>query len=282
MSCALALAALAGNPEARACPTNAGASCANPVAEGIRFGEGPVLRDDGTRYWVEAYAHKIMMQRPGDEPRTLEAEVALPAGLAVAADGRVLVAEFGGGRVSWVDPETGETGVLVDSHGGRPLNGPNDLIVAPDGGVWFTDPALLSANTQRDQQVFYLPPEGALVRAAGRLRVPNGLALLPDGSALIVAEWGAGRIWRYPVEGPGQLEEPTRFTRARTPTPDGMCVHTPSGRIFVASGPDLMVFDLDGERLATVKIPGDPTNCAIAGDRMLVTTRKRVYEIDVP
>jgi len=252
------------------------------VAHGIRFGEGPVLMHDGTRYWVEAYAHRVWMQPPYGTPELLEAEVKLPAGLAVEPDGRVLVAEFGGSRVSWVDPATGDTGVLADSFDGRPLNGPNDLILAPDGGLWFTDPVLLSPNRQRDQQVFYLPPEGGLVRAAGRLRVPNGLALLPDGSALIVAEWGAGRIWRYPVLGPGQLGERTRFTRARTPTPDGMCVHAPSGRIFVATGPDLMVFDLDGNRLATVEIPGDPTNCAIAGDRMLVTTRKRVLEIDVP
>ncbi len=240
------------------------------------------MTDDGTRYWVEAYAHRIVVQPPGAEARVLEAEVRLPAGLARSEDGRLLVAEFGGGRVSWLDPVTGDQGVVAESYGGRPLNGPNDLIVDADGGLWFTDPALLRANRQGDQQVFHLSPGGELQRVAGGLRMPNGLALLPDGSALVVAEWGAGRIWRYPLLGPGRVGERSRFTTARTPTPDGICIHEPSGRVFVATGPDLMAFELDGTSLGRVRIPGDPTNCAVVGDRMLVTTRTRVYELEVP
>ena len=241
-----------------------------------------MLAADGTRYWVEAYAHRIVSQAPGGEIRELEADVRLPAGLALDPAGRLLVSEFGGGRVSWIDPATGEQGIIAAEYGDRPLNGPNDLIVDREGAVWFTDPALLSANRQRDQQVFHRSADGVLTRVAGGLKVPNGLALLPDGEALLVAEWGAGRIWRYPVLGPAQVGEPSRFTDVRTPTPDGICVHAPSGRVFVATGPDLMSFDLDGNRLEVVRIPGDPTNCAVAGDRMLVTTRCRVYELDVP
>jgi len=252
------------------------------VARGVRFGEGPLLAADGTRYWVEAYAHRIVRQPPGGEPQVVEADVRLPAGLALDGTGRLLVTEFGGGRVSWVDPVSGEQGVVADGYGGRPLNGPNDLIVDSAGGIWFTDPALLHPNRQRDQQVLHRTADGTLSRVAGGLRVPNGLALLPGEQVLVVAEWGAGRIWRYPVLGPGVVGERTRFTTARTPTPDGICVHGPSGQVFVATGPDLMIFDLEGESLGTVSIAGDPTNCAVDGDRMLVTTRSKVFELDVP
>ena len=252
------------------------------VARGVRFGEGPVLSADGTRLWVAAYAHTVALQRPGEAVEVLDVRVRLPAGLALDGLGRLLIAEFGGGCISRVDLDSGAREVLADSFSGRPLNAPNDLVVDDAGGVWFTDPALLSPNRQRDQQVFHLAPDGELRRGAGGLRVPNGLALIDGGETLLVAEFGAGRIWRYPVLGPGELGEPTRFTRHRTPTPDGMCVHGSSGRVFVATGRDVAIFDREGDYLGRVGIPGDPTNCAIAGERMLVTTRARVFEVDVP
>src|SRR5207248_3592917 len=66
-------------------------------------------------------------------------------GMALAPDGRLLVCEQGTprerARISAVDPATGATETVVDELGGLPLNSPNDVVVATDGSIWFTDPS---------------------------------------------------------------------------------------------------------------------------------------------
>ena len=95
----------------------------------------------------------------------------------------------------------------------------------------------------------------------------------------MVAEFFANRLTRFNVEAPGVLTE--RTVIARTPTPDGICVDD-DDRLFVAAGGNIHWFDFEGTHLGKVKVPGDTTNCAILGDRMVITAKKRVFEMKVP
>ncbi len=248
-------------------------------SRGWVFTEGPVLLDDGTLLMVDAWASRILRQPPGGEFEDLVHQARRPAGLALGADGRLLIAEFGGDQVSALDLDTGEAEVLADSFGGRPLNSPNDLIVDDAGGIWFTDPAFLEAARQRDQQVLYIGPDGEIKRVAGDLRTPNGLAFSADGRYLVVAEFFAGRLTRFEVTGPGEVSD--REVIARVPTPDGMCVDD-AGLLYVAAGGNLHGFDFDGNALGKVRIPADSTNCAILGDRMVITAKNKVFELTLP
>jgi len=248
-------------------------------SKGWIFTEGPLLLTDGTLFWVDAWASRILRQLPGGESEDLVVGTRRPAGLALGADGRLLVAEFGGNRVSAVDLETLELEVLADAYAGRPLNSPNDLIVDGDGGIWFTDPAFLEAPRQRDQQVLYIAPTGEMKRVAGGLRTPNGIAFSNDGRYLVVAEFFANRLTRFEITGPGEVGAGEVI--ARTPSPDGMCVDD-GGLLYVAAGGNIVWFDFDGNELGRLRIPADSTNCAILGDRMVVTAKRKVFELELP
>lgn len=260
-------------------PGSARAGAPTLHSKGWVFTEGPLWLEDGTLLWVDAWASRILRQAPGGTVEELTVTTRRPAGLALGADGRLLVAEFGGNQVSAVDLETLELEVLADSFGGKPLNSPNDLIVDAQGGIWFTDPAFLEAPRQRDQQVLYIAPDGTLGRVVGGLRTPNGLAFSPDGRYLVVAEFFAGRLTRFEITGPGQVGEGQVI--AHVPTPDGMCVDD-DGMLYVAAGGNIVVLDFDGTEVGTLHIPADSTNCAIQGDRMVVTAKNKVFEVSLP
>jgi len=248
-------------------------------SRGWVFTEGPMLDPDGTAWWVDARTHRILRQRPGAGPERIEVKTRAPAGLAWGADGRLLVTEFGGRRLTAVDPDEGTAEVIAERFDGRRFNSPNDLVVDAEGGVWFTDPAFLVPPSQGDQNVFHLAPDGTLTAAAGDLRGPNGIALSPDGCQLVVAEFWGNRLTRYEITGPGVLTGRTEI--ARTPMPDGLCVDE-EGALYVASRGDVLGFTFDGQSLGRLQVPGDTTNCAIRGDRMLITTKMRVFEATLP
>jgi gluconolactonase len=258
-----------------------GARAGSPTlhSKGWVFTEGPLWLDDGTLLWVDAWASRILRQAPDGPIEELAVATRRPAGLALGADGRLLVTEFGGDQVSAVDLQTLELEVLADSFGDRPLNSPNDLIVDAQGGIWFTDPAFFEAASQRDQQVLYISPDGDVQRVAGGLRTPNGLAFSPDGRYLVVAEFFAGRLTRFEITGPGEVGEGQVI--ARVPTPDGMCVDD-DGMLYVAAGGNIVVLDFDGNVAGTLRIPADSTNCAILGDTMVVTAKSKVFEVALP
>jgi gluconolactonase len=248
-------------------------------SRGWLFTEGPVLDDDGTAWWVDARRHRILRQRPGGEVETIPVRTRGPAGLAWATDGRLLVTEFGGRKLTAVDPDDGNAEVLTERFDGRRFNSPNDLVVDAQGTIWFTDPAFLVAPSQRDQNVFRFTADGELTAAAGDLRGPNGIALSPDGRHLVVAEFWGNRLTRFEVTDAGELVARTEI--ARTPMPDGLCVDD-RGALYVASRGDILGFDIAGTPLGRLRVPGDTTNCAIRGDRMLITAKTRVFEVALP
>src|SRR5207245_1837561 len=51
-------------------------------------------------------------------------------------EGRQIACEHGNRRVVRYE-HTGAVTVLADNWNGKPLNAPNDVVVHPDGGIWF-------------------------------------------------------------------------------------------------------------------------------------------------
>jgi gluconolactonase len=93
----------------------------------------------------------------------------------------------------------GAVTTLVTHHAGRRLNAPNDVVVASDGGIWFTDPVYGIANdyeggrqtSEQPPALYRLDPGSGEVRAmATDFDGPNGLAFSPDERRLYVAETG--------------------------------------------------------------------------------------------
>src|SRR6202035_782581 len=87
---------------------------------------------------------------------------------------------------------------------GKPLRGPNDLTLDPQGGFYFTDPGG-SDEKNRIGTVHYVDPKGVTHTVASGLAFPNGIILRPGGKELLVGESKKNRILAFPVIARGKL-----------------------------------------------------------------------------
>src|ERR671928_1375680 len=145
---------------------------------------------DGIRFPLEA-----------ERLSTVRAEANAANGMALGRDGRLVVCEQGAfhraAAITAVDRVTGVAETIVDAWHGLPLNSPNDVVVARDGGIWFTDPSyghlqgFRPEPVLRDRVYRVDPATGEPWVAADGFDKPNGLAFSPDGDVLYVGDNGA-------------------------------------------------------------------------------------------
>ncbi|WP_325051289.1 SMP-30/gluconolactonase/LRE family protein [Pseudonocardia dioxanivorans] len=205
-----------------------------------------------------------------------------PNGLAEDAEGRIWVAQNGGrtlpnrtGRPTapglQVLDVSCDVGYVVEG-----FEAPNDLVVGPDGRVWFTDPGVTDDHPGRLH--VYNPRTATTTTVAADLRYPNGLAFSPEGN-LVVAETRSGALLRCAAEA-GELGDARLFAELPAGGADGLAFAA-DGRLFAAVPTEnrIDVFALDGRRLAPIEFgtPTFPTNLCFAGpalDVLIVTAAK--------
>jgi gluconolactonase len=199
-------------------------------------------------------------------------------GMVLDTDGRhLLVCEQGtpttDARIARFDPIEGTTTTVADRWEGLRLNSPNDVVVAPDGAVWFTDPSYGHLQGFRPQ-----PEVGDFLyrvdRATGRVTVeadgfdkPNGLAFSPDGSVLYVTDSGANQepgsyhidrphhVEAFDVRSGRHLADRRLFAVIAPGFPDGIKVDE-IGNVYVSSPRGVRVFSPDGDALGEIAVPG--------------------------
>lgn len=204
------------------------------LAEGLAFPEGPVALPDGGIALVEIAAGRITRIDPDTARKhTLATPGGGPNGMALGPDGALYVcnnggfawdrpalpgggagwrpvgraADWSGGRIERVDPQTGRVERLYDACDGFGLRAPNDIVFDAHGGFWFTDHGHRDGRAMDLGAVYYARADGSAIRrAAFPLLGPNGIGLSPDGATLYVAETATGRLWRWRVTAPGMLE----------------------------------------------------------------------------
>jgi gluconolactonase len=198
------------------------------VTDGLRFPEGPVAMADGSVLVVEIEGGRLIRVRP-DGSKEVAAELGGgPNGAAIGPDGKCYVCNnggfnwltapdgflrphgiadsYGGGSIQRVDLATGNVEALYTHCGDAQLRGPNDIIFDDDGGFWFTDFGKAYDRLIDRGAVFYARADGSFIReAAFPMITPNGIGLSPDGRTLYVAESDTGKLWGWPILGPGEL-----------------------------------------------------------------------------
>jgi gluconolactonase len=199
-------------------------------------------------------------------------------GLAVDAEGRLWLCQHGDRCIARREADGSSTKV-VERYEGKRLNSPNDLLLAPNGDLWFTDPPF-GLPRQFDDPARELPggvyrrtPDGAIRCLLDDLRGPNGLALSPDNKTLWVsdADPEAPKWLRCTLDSNGAIAErrvvgdAVRWRGVRPGFPDGMKVDA-GGNLFACGPGGLYVFAADGTLLGALVTGVATSNCAFGAD----------------
>src|SRR6201984_3007751 len=177
------------------------------VASGFGFTEGPMWDPSGFLYVSDETLNKIF--RVYLDGRKEEV-IALgdPVGNTFDRSHRLIDCASVLRAIIEVTPD-GKYKVLADRYEGKRLNSPNDVIVGPDGAIYFTDPTLdLVAGEKQEiafQGVYRLDDSGTLRLLTGDMGKPNGLAFSPDGKKFYVDDDQKRNIRVYDVAADGTL-----------------------------------------------------------------------------
>jgi gluconolactonase len=270
------------------------------LAEGFTFTEGPTwlkgrlyfsdmfFANPAAGDWTGSPARSRLIVMQPDGKWSVLAKGMQSNGTLAARNGNLIVCDMFGHRVVEVDPATGRVlRVVLDTVNGKPIDGPNDLVMDAKGGLYVTDPQFTpeSQKSQPGKQVYYVAPDGTarVVIGPGEYAMPNGVELSPDGRTLYVNNtWlqpGENFVWAYDVGADGSLLNKRQFAMLNltadvleAPKPedrfdsraDGTAVDT-DGRYYVATKSGVQVFLPDGTYAGTIWAPQYPVSITFGG-----------------
>jgi len=215
--------------------------------------------------------------------------------------GRLITCEHDTRRVTRTEYDGAITSI-VDRYQGKPLNSPNDVIVAADGAIWFTDPGfgILGNYESSAQRPFELPTNVYRVDpSSGRATVvaddftrPNGLAFSPDGRRLYIVDSAAGvggpsHIRVFDVEGGSRLTKGRVFADFKPGTPDGVRTDV-GGNVWCSYGwgdpaeDGVRCYAPTGELIGKIHLPETVANLTFGGpkkNRLFICASTSVYSL---
>jgi len=218
-------------------------------------------------------------------------------GLAISQDGSLLICNHGRRAVERMDFETGHRKIIAATFNGKKFNSPNDVVEAPDGSLFFTDPPYglegLNASPLKQMAVngvYCRSPEGEIARIVDDMTFPNGAALSPDEGWLYVSQSDpdAPLIRRFKLEAGAIAQQDgddiwfdaRNFMHPVGGLPDGMAV-TVEGHVLLAGPGGVLVIDRDGQCLGRVFTGRASANCAFGEDgrTLFITTGDRLVSV---
>ena len=242
---------------------------------------------------------RLSLDEP-DDVSLLVAEAHGANGMARDREGALIVCEQGSrwqpACISRIDRATGQAEAVVEGWRGLRLNSPNDVVVASDGAIWFTDPSYGHLQGFRpppevgDYVYRHDPATGETTVVADSFDKPNGLALSPDERVLYVTDSGANQelgsfyvgrphhIKAFDVLDRRRLSGERLFAVTSPGFPDGLKVDR-DGRVYSSSFSGVQVLAPDGQLLGEIRLPG-AVNFCFGGpelDLLLITTDTAVW-----
>lgn len=221
--------------------------------------------------------------------------------------GRQLSCEHGTRRVVRYE-NSGNVTVLADKFQGKQFNAPNDIVVHPDGGIWFTDPGYGSMGNYEGHKgpleikeaVYRIEPSnGSIAMVSDDAKKPNGLCFSPDYKKLYIADTGVspGTIMAYDLVdgkklGAGHLFVTMSLTkggRTMNGGADGIRADI-DGNIWAGAGwageefDGVHIFAPDGTRIGQILLPEIASNLSFGGakrNRLFITASQSLYSVYV-
>jgi sugar lactone lactonase YvrE len=243
------------------------------VAEGFTFTEGPAVDLAGNLYFTDPLRSKIYRMNAEGKAEVFVDQSYGTNGIMFGPDGRLYGCQNSKKRIVAYD-SSGTADVIAEDVQS------NDIVVARDGGIYFTDPP--------NKQVWYIPPGGEKRVVDKGLGYATGLILSPDQRTLVVADMRGTNLWAYSIQPDGSLADKQPLYTLRIPPDkkdcgaDGMTIDD-RGRIYCTSHLGLQVFDTEGRLIGILDKPHENwlANAVFAGpqlDTLYVTSMNKVFK----
>lgn len=258
------------------------------VATGFGFTEGPTWDPAGFLYVSDETINKIFRVYPNGRKEEV-ITLGDPDGNTFDRRHRLIDCASVLRAIIEVTPD-GKYKILADRYEGKKFNSPNDVIVGPDGAIYFTDPTLdLVAGEKQEipfQGVYRLDESGKVRLLTRDLTQPNGLAFSPDGKKFYVDDSEQRNIRVYDAAPDGTLSNSRIFGEEpgekHDGVPDGIKVDK-NGNLFVTGPKGIWLWDAKGNHLGTIVMPEQPANLAW-GDQnystLYITATTSVYRLE--
>jgi gluconolactonase len=255
------------------------------------------IPNDRQLRWLEEDGHVSVFRKPSGYSN----------GNTFDYEGRELSCEHDNRRVVRYE-HTGKVTVLADKWEGKQLNAPNDIVVHPDGGIWFTDPGYgivgfyegHKAELLLKEAVYRIDPKtGKMEKVLDEMFKPNGLCFSPDYKKLYIADTGASHyekaprnIMVYEVDGT-KLAKGREYVsmelNGKAGFADGIRADV-DGNIWVGVGwvgegyDGVHIFAPDGVRIGQILLPEICSNVCFGGskrNRLFMTGSQSLYAVYV-
>ncbi|MDF1861374.1 MAG: SMP-30/gluconolactonase/LRE family protein [Verrucomicrobiales bacterium] len=244
------------------------------ISEGHQFTEGPAVNADGELFFTDLEGSKIWKLDADGKQTLFQENTGGTNGLAFAPDGKTLYGcqRQPGRLVSW-NIDSGEMSV----HAERVR--PNDVVVAHDGTVYFTDPG--------KKAVWVIVPGEKAKIASDEFSGVNGVVLSPDQSLVYAADYAGRFVWSGQRKKDGTLAFVQPYFHLHLPPAsvdvrshaDGMAV-SEDGWLLVATQMGIQICDQPGRVHLIVPSPiGErhPSNVALHGNTLYATCGDKVF-----
>jgi gluconolactonase len=244
------------------------------VATGFTFTEGPIWMKDGSLHFSDMPGDKRRRWHPEEGVQVLRDPSNKCNGMTLDNDGNLLVCEHVTSSLVRESPD-GTRETLATHWGDRELNSPNDVIVASDGSIIFTDPTygrMPGFGLERPQDldfqgVYRLPAGGGdLQLLIDDFAQPNGLCFSPDESLLYINDTVHAHIRVFDVGTDHALSNGRVFAEgigtgdlASGELVDGMKIDE-HGNVYVTGPKGVWIFAPDGEQLGVIEVPENVGN----------------------
>ncbi len=254
------------------------------LAGDFAFTEGPTCDGQGNIFFTDQPNDRILKWSGEGKLSTFLQPAGRANGLAFDAKRNLIACADEHNELWSIAPDKTVT-VLAKDFEGQYLNGPNDVWIAPNGGIYLSDPYYQrpwwqhKTKALKTENVFLLTPDRKkLLRVTEDLLQPNGLTGTPDGQRLYVADIRAGQTWRYDILPDGALTNKTFFCAKGS---DGMTIDEEENIYLTGGG--VTVFDKTGKQIEQIDVPEKWTaNVCFGGPEhktLFITASKSLFSI---
>lgn len=249
--------------------------------------------------WTEAGGQQVYL-KPSGYTGTIPRGGELGSnGLALSNDGKLLICQDGNRQIAIMSSPLSnpkpDFKVVTDSYLGKKFNSPNDMSIASNGDVYFTDPPYGLEKNMNDplkemsyQGVFRVSKNGTIELLTDTIDRPNGIALFPDGKSILIANSFRQKpfIYQYDIDEEGKLQNGRIFYDAREAQKtqkggcDGLKIDK-QGNVYASTPGGISIFTSQGELIGKIRVNPVASNCSLSGDEktLFITADDHVLRV---